>query len=418
MPSESLVSRRGLLASLGGAASIGLGTLFGTDAVRPPVRLESRVPPGEWPMAKRSPRRTGFQPRPGPQDGLVEAWRQPVESAPVVAPGVVAAHDRVYTVGRYTVRALASADGRPDWTRPRENAPGLLSSRAPFEFLQTGPTISGDQLYVVGGVTLYGLDATSGRSTWAFRTTSSFEHVLPVGNLVVVGISRGSDDQLVALDRSTSFERWTRSTAEVPLAFASATDGHVDSPLLLTATTAHSDRRQLVSRDPVDGSVHWRAPADAPQFEAFALPAISRGRVYAGGTRLTAFAASDGSVVWQTAVADGAKSISPVTDGERVYGVGGGVAVAVDAATGDPQWSVSVGEVTPFVSPVIAGKTLYVPGDGVVIALDTTDGSTRFRHTLSGTTDGIDGMASADGTLYVRSHQSVRGYAAPEEGDS
>ncbi|WP_042664605.1 PQQ-binding-like beta-propeller repeat protein [Haloferax sp. ATB1] len=168
MPSESLVSRRGLLAILGGAASIGLGAVFGTGAVRPPLSLEHRVPAGEWPMAKRTPRRTGFQPQPGPQDGLVEAWRQPVESANVVSPGLVATNDRVYIVGRYAVRALASTDGRPDWVRPRENAPSVLTSRAPFEFLQTGPTVSGDHLYVVGGVTLYGLDATSGQSTWAF----------------------------------------------------------------------------------------------------------------------------------------------------------------------------------------------------------------------------------------------------------
>ncbi|MCO8265139.1 PQQ-binding-like beta-propeller repeat protein [Haloferax sp. AB510] len=416
MPSESLVSRRGLLAILGGAASIGLGAVFGTDAARPPLSLEHRVPAGEWPMAKRTPRRTGFQPQPGPQDGLVEAWRQPVESANVVSPGLVATNDRVYIVGRYAVRALASTDGRPDWVRPRENAPSVLTSRAPFEFLQTGPTVSGDQLYVVGGVTLYGLDATSGQSTWAFRTTSSFEHVLPVGNLVVVGVSRGSEDHLVALDQSTSFERWTQATAEVPLAFASGTEGHVDAPLLLTGTTAQGDNRQLVGRDPVDGSVDWRTTADAPTFEAFALPAISRGRVYAGGSRLTAFAATDGSVEWQTPIVDRAESISPVTDGERVYGVGGGVAMAVDAATGTRQWSVSVGDVTPFVPPVIAGETLYVPGDDAIIALDTTDGSTRFRHALPASTP--DGMASADGNLYVRTHQSVRGYVAPEEGDS
>ncbi|WP_343122545.1 PQQ-binding-like beta-propeller repeat protein [Haloferax sp. ATB1] len=90
--------------------------------------------------------------------------------------------------------------------------------------------------------------------------------------------------------------------------------------------------------------------------------------------------------------------------------------MAVDAATGTRQWSVSVGDVTPFVPPVIAGETLYVPGDDAIIALDTTDGSTRFRHALPASTP--DGMASADGNLYVRTHQSVRGYVAPEEGDS
>lgn len=189
----------------------------------------------------------------------------------------------------------------------------------------------------------------------------------------------------------------------------------MDDPLLLTGTSGTGPPR-LVGRDPTDGSRRWRTAADPGLFGAFATPALNRGRVYAGGSPLTAFDAADGSVVWRAEASGLTEPASPVTDGERVYVVGDGVAVAVDAASGAQQWSVSVEATSPFVAPVLAGETLYLPGESAVIGLDTTDGSTRFRHGLSGSDTRIYGLASADGALYARVGGSLRAYG-PEEGD-
>jgi len=158
-------------------------------------------------------------------------------------------------------------------------------------------TVSGDRVYVVAGATLYGQTAATGQSTWAFGTTSSFEHVLPVGNLVVIGNSLSNGDQLIGLDQSTGLRRWGRTTSEVPLAFAGGTDDGMDSPLLLTGTSGIGPGR-LVGRDPTDGSLRWRTPTDPELFSAFVTPALGRGRVYAGGSPLTAFDAADGTVRW------------------------------------------------------------------------------------------------------------------------
>lgn len=414
MPSNSALSRRGLLAALGGTVSIGLAAGLGTDAVLPPLQLDARVPAGEWPMEKRDPQRTGYQPQAGPEVGLVERWRRSVGPVNIVRPGLVATDGRVYTVGRYALKAVDSADGSLDWTRRRRDQfPGVLPGESRFEFLQTGPTVSGGRVFVVGGVTLYGQAAATGQSTWAFRTTSSFEHVLPVGNLVVIGNSLSNGDQLVALDQSTGLRRWSQAVSEVPLAFAAAEDPGMDSALLLTGTS-EIEAGRLVGRDPRDGTVRWRTPPDPELFGAFATPAVNQGRVYAGGPMLTAFDAEDGSVVWQTELPGLEEPVSPVTDGHRVYLVGDGSAVALDAASGDRRWSVSVGETSPFVAPVLAGETLYLPGESAVVALDTNDGSTRFNHALSGADARVYGMASADGTLYARVGRSLRAYDSEE----
>ncbi|MFC7132681.1 MULTISPECIES: PQQ-binding-like beta-propeller repeat protein [Salinibaculum] len=365
-------------------------------------------------MEKRDPQRTGYQPQPGPRDGLVERWRRSAGPPNIVRPGVVVASGRVYTVGRYALRAVASADGSPEWVRRRrDQSLSLFPDEPPFEFLQSGPTVSGDRVYAVSGVTLSGRAAATGQSTWAFRTTSSFEYVLPVGNQVVIGCTLANDDQLVALDQSTGLRRWIQTAAEVPLAFAPAEDSGMDSALLLTGTSER-DSGRLVGRDPSDGTVRWRTPSDRPLFDMFATPAVNQGRVYAGGPTLTAFNASDGSVVWQTEAPSITEPASPITDGQRVYVVRDGAAVAVDAATGENQWAVSVEEISPFVAPVIAAETLYLPGDSAVVALDTTNGSTRFRHSLSRSDGRIYGMASADGTLYARVGTSLRAYDAEE----
>ena len=416
MWSNGSLSRRGLLAALGGTASLGLGAGLGTDAVLPPMRLDARVSAGEWPMEKRDPQRTGYQPQPGPRDGLVERWRRSVGPANIVRPGLVVANGRVYTVGRYDLRAVASADGSFEWVRRhRDQSLSVFPNEPPFEFVQSGPTVSGDRVYAVSGVTLSGRAAATGQSTWAFQTSSSFEYVLPVGNQVVIGCYFASGDQVVALDQSTGLRRWTQTTAEVPLAFAPAEDRGMDSALLLTGTIERSSGR-LVGRDPSDGTVRWRTPSDSQLFDTFATPAVNQGRVYAGGPTLTAFNASDGSVVWQTEVPSITEPVSPVTDGQRVYVVRDGTAVAVDAATGEHQWAVPVGEISPFVAPVIAGETLYLPGESAVVALDTADGSTRFRHSLSRSDARIYGMASADGALYARVGTSLRAYD-PEEAE-
>jgi outer membrane protein assembly factor BamB len=414
VPSDALLSRRGLLAALGGTVSLGLAAGIRTNAVLSPLRLDARIPAGEWPMEKRDPQRTGYQPQPGPQDGLVERWRRPVGPVNIVRPGVVATGGRVFTVGRNALRAVASADGSLEWVRRRRDQfPSVFPGESPFEFLQTGPTVNGDRVYVVGGVTLYGQAAATGRPTWAFRTTSSFEHVLPVGNLVVIGNSLSNGDQLVALDQSTGLRRWAQATSEVPLAFAGAEDNGMDSALLLTGTSEMGPAR-LVGRDPTDGSLRWQTAADPQLFGAFATPAVNRGRVYVGGPTLTAFDAGDGSVVWQTEVSGLTEPVSPVTDGEHVYVVDDGVAVALDAASGAQRWSVSIEETSPFVAPVLADETLYLPGESAVIALDASDGSTRFRHALSGSDARVYGMASADGALYARVGRSLRAYGPAE----
>ena len=157
-PSPSrYLSRRGLLAAVGGGlASVAAGALR-PETVLPALDIDPRVPAGEWPTYKHDPTRTGYQPEPGPRDGLV------------------AAADRVLTVGRYATRALAADDGSLEWTtRQDDRFAGTFPGERPYEFVQTGPYVAGDLdgdhgpvtdgdgVYLTGETTTLALDAATG----------------------------------------------------------------------------------------------------------------------------------------------------------------------------------------------------------------------------------------------------------------
>ncbi|MEF8869474.1 MAG: PQQ-binding-like beta-propeller repeat protein [Haloarculaceae archaeon] len=399
---STYVSRRGLVAAVGGGlASVAAGALR-PATVLPALDASPRVPSGGWPTHKRDPARTGYQPEPGPHEGLVERWRQRVGPHNAVVPGLVATGGRVLTVGRYATRALSAADGSPDWTTRRRDPFGAVPGE-PYEFVQAGPVVAGDRALVVSGSSLHALGVGDGSHDWTLPTTSSFGSVLAVGNAVFAGVSLSGGDRLVALDRAGGVPRWQRDSGGVPLAFAP------DAGLLLATADPLGEDGTLVARDPADGSVVWRERRPGYPFAPRWTPAVADARVYAGRGPVYALSAADGSEAW-SAPLDGLDldaDHGPVTDGERVYLSGEATALALDAATGERRWTVPVGT-TSLAPPVLAGDTLYVPTPTAVVALRTDDGSERFRHEPPDIDGTVRGLVAADGRLYLRDDRTVR----------
>jgi len=396
MTAPSTLSRRGALAAGGGLLASLAAAGLSPDRVRPEMRLDSTVPTGSWPGRKRDPRRTGYQPVPGPRTGASVRWRFLTPRDPTASPGVVATPEHVLAVRPSSTFALRPGDGSLAWeTGHRERD---LLGDGTNEFVQSGPQLAAGHVLTVADISLYGLDTATGSGDWAYGTNSSFREVLAVGNTVFFGSLIGDADRLVALSAETGLPYWRTETVARPLAYAP------DDGILVTARSpAGADNGVLQGRDARSGAVEWTtARLDLPLLDASA-PAVGDGRVYVASGPVYAFDTGDGSELWRAPYGTDAFR-GPVTDGDRVYVTSEGGVAAFDAATGEERWTADV-PVQGFATPAIAADRLYVPVDDGVTALVTADGSRAFRATFPGGRP--SGLAVADGRLYVRNERGV-----------
>jgi outer membrane protein assembly factor BamB len=397
MTAPSTLSRRGALAAGGGLLASLAAAGLTPDLVRPEMRLQPTVSAGSWPLCKRGPRRTGYQPEPGPRTGATVRWRFLTPRDPTAVPGVVATTERVFAVRPSFTFALQADDGSLAWeTGHRER--DLIGGDGRNEFVQAGPQVAAGHALTVADTSLYGLDAATGAGDWAYGTSSSFEAVLPVGNVVVLGSLIGGTDRLVARSVETGLPYWETETRAVPLAYAPG-----DGILLTAQRPAGGENGVLQGRDPRSGGLEWTASRRDLPFPDVTRPAVSDGRVFAANGPVYAFDAADGSELWRTPF-DSTGLRGPVTDGERVYVTNDGAVAALDAATGEERWTSDV-PVSGFAAPAIADDRLYLPVDDGVVALATGDGSGAFRATFPGGRP--SGLAVADGRLYARNERGV-----------
>jgi outer membrane protein assembly factor BamB len=397
-------SRRGLLAATGGGlASVAAGVLR-PGSVLPKPETDPRTPPGEWPMHKHDPARTGYQPEPGPREGVTERWSGSVgEWVPDVV-GIAVAGSRVLTAGRDAMRALSSDDGSLVWMiSADEDSVGRDLDGLRTWFPQDGPVAGSGRALVVSGLDVYALSTRDGSLNWSFSaTTGSLERLLGVGNVVFAGGSGSdSDDRLVALDRASGLPRWQRTEPEVPLAFAP------DERLLLGAVPPLDGPGTIVARDPVRGNPVWEAShPGSPLVSGAVIPAVGDGRFYGGRGPVVALSTADGSERWSAPIEDLDLRTGLVTDGDGLYLADRGVAIALDAATGERRWITEV-ETTPLASPTLARETLYVPTSRGVTALRTESGTERFSYELDRPRWSVRGLIVADGRLYLRGERTV-----------
>lgn len=394
MAEPSTVSRRGLLAGVGGLVAAGAAAGLTPDRVRPEQRLDASVPPDSWPLHKHDPSRTGYQSDPGPRTEATLEWRTEIGRDPTAAPGVAATPDRVFTVGATATVALAPDNGEVAWrTRHRER--GLVADGA-GEFVQAGPQLVGDRVLTVADVTLRALRRADGDGDWAYGTNSSFRDVLAAGNTVFLGSLIGDADRLVALSAGTGLPYWRQETTARPLAHAP------DADLLVTVRRRPgNDGGALQARDPRTGAIEWTA--DAGPVPDSTLPAVADGTLFVADEPVTAIDVADGTERWQ-APSDGTGIRGPVTDGDRVYVTTEQGVAAFDTGSGEERWTTDL-PVGGFATSALAADRLYVPTDAGVAALASGDGSVAFEATVPGGRP--TGLAVAGGRLYARTERGV-----------
>lgn len=366
------VSRRQVLAGAAGSLAILAGCQgeTGRDGAT-----------DHWPLARRDPGRTGYNPHAdGPTLGR-ERWRVDTDEA---ASTPVVAGEFVY-VGGDAVFAFALADGAAQWERSLH-----------FN-TQSAPAVVDDTVYVTSKFAYYSIDGATGRDRW-FDNEGAVRFHAPV-----------------------------------------AADG-----TLFQAATAVGDPEftaAVVARSTDDGSERWRTEVGGGVLPPFA-PAIADGRVYAGRDAIYTLDARTGDRLWRFEGPEITAFGDPVVVGDRVYvpgtrptpgpGPPGGVVLALDAATGEEHWRFETG--LPAPSPAVTDERVIVTSDAVY-ALTTAGGAvdwrvdsnrfvtaspsvTRSRVYLAGVAGTIQALSIEDGETVWRLPTAAPRLSAPAVIDS
>lgn len=383
-------SRRSLLAALGVGGAAALTGCWGRvpvlDRVTP--TCESRDAP--WPVAGRTPARTGHAPgttppaAPTPDRLLRHDGRLP-PSTPVVGA------ERLFATTPSRLVAVDPADGTVAWERePRGSYdPGAA------------PTLACGTVVASDSEGLAAFDVADGSRRWWRRRDADGRD--PGGPAAAAGVVYVPEGERTAAHDAASGERlWTGGAGGAVAVDADAgrvytTDGGASAGEVTALST--------------DGEVVWSTPGPAH----LGRPVAAGDRVHAlGEGELLALDAADGSVAWRRDGPRGRGGGLAVADG-RVYAAAGGgtVAVARDAATGDPVGVADGGE-TPWrartgggaAAPVVAGDAVLVPGANGLSAVDARTGERRWRVARIGGLPSRS-VAAVDGTVYAAGFDGV-----------
>jgi len=369
-------SRRSLLSTLAGGSLAGFAGCGGLAA---PVGSSGDDCPSTtrpWPMAGRTPARTGVAPgervpEAPTVDRLLRTDGTLPPSAPVIGDGrlVVATADRLV--------AVDPGDGSVAW----EREPRGVFRPGPTPAVGCGAVVASTD----DGVAAFALD--DGRPRWRRAGGGG-------GSLAVVDgvVYHPRGPETVARDARTGERLWAGDAGgsvavDVEAGRVYATDDAVSEG---TVTARSTDGEALWS---TTGPGHLRTPV------------VADDRVYAlGEGALLALDAADGTVAWRRDGPNGYGAGLAVADG-RVYAAAGGGPHAVGRdLDGERLWRVLTG--ASGAAPVVAGETVLVPGAEGLAAVDTGTGERRW------TVDALGGepsrtVAVADGVVYASGFDGV-----------
>lgn len=278
-----------------------------------------------------------------------------------------------------------------DGERRFEVGPGSTGFDSLASQLDSGPRVFGDTCFLTAGVSVYALDAATGRPRWRHDVNSSIDGVVLLGNTLYLAALVDGDDALVAVDATDGTRRWRRDGRLVPLA-ASAT--HL--------VVAEYDTGALRGVDPETGAHRWTSDPGvaAPSLSPAAVALGDETLWHVQDGSLAAADATTGEVRWREEVADdGPENGARLAVADAVYVLEPDAdrLTAIDP-TGDRRWSRSVDDAAYGVA--VGGATAYVATHGGLEAVATADGATRFRVTPASTPGDALTPLVADGAVY------------------
>jgi outer membrane protein assembly factor BamB len=287
-------------------------------------------------------------------DGSV-IWCRRLSGAPA-APAVLAAHLVVRTSSSRLYQ-LSRATGQVVWRRQL----GTLAGGFP-----PSPTIAGTtRIFVNDGEETDAIDAATGRVVWTAPGQCFSCPVSADATSVYVPTAGDSGTAVVAYERLDGTTRWS-VPSDVGNDGAIVVGGtvflleYVETPGTVEKTYAFS------ARSAATGALLWRTPFGGGRYLTFATPALAYGTVFAGipdGT-FDAIDAATGAVRWSVQLPP--TSAAPAVANSVVYIAADTKVYAFAAADGQLLWSAGLGT-TMSGSPTVVGGTVYIGDDNGVV---------------------------------------------------
>lgn len=332
---------------------------------------------------------------------LTQKWSVPtggyVWGSPVVAAG------RVYE-GSYD-KKLYAID---------ENSGAVIWTYLTNERIRNAPAVDSSHVYAVTrSCTVYAVDVTRGTLAWSFQPTgacSEFEGGVTLSaGVLYVGSKAGA---LYALDAGTGAVTWSSRQAWCNTWGSPAVAGSI--------VYSSWDSKSVIAYSAATGAKLWSAPTASYTRSS---PTVAGGVLYVGDDsgKVYAWNALTGVPLWSRQVVDPSANAvirsAPAVDGGLVFVTTGettpmnGHVVALNATTGAQVWSYLMADYSS--SPVaIANGVVYATSfDFQVYALNESDGSRLWSSGYTTMQSVADGVALADGMLFVGSLQDQRIHA-------
>lgn len=349
-----------------------------------------------WRHPQATPGNTSVSTATGPTTAESPGWQYTIPTSQLLRFRGLARYEDTLLVPTHRRLFGISTDG----DRRFETAPGRDARFDIRAQLDSDPHILGDTCFVTAGVSVYALNASTGRPRWRFDANSSIDGIVLLGNTIYLSALVGDTDALVAIDATSGEQRWRREGRLVPLA--------ADRGLLVTA---EYDTGTLRGYDPATGDQRWSSDlaVSAPSLTRAAVALTSDTLWHVHNGSITAADPTSGEQRWrESLVGDGSQR------GER-YAVADAVYVLepdTDQLTafeqnGERRWSRAINDAAHGVA--VDGNTVYAAtGSGLeAVAVDT--GDTRFRIGTESAPGGALTPLIEDGTVYGVAGNTVFG---------
>ena len=323
----------------------------------------AQAPPAGWPQYL-GPSRNSIAPVSIPAGAtLTIAWKKPMPSG---GAGIVAAGDRVYTLGsddgQDYLYAFAAASGDEAWKMPL----GKTHAQATFGPNAT-PAIAGDLLIVVAtSCEVKAIDLQTRAVRWTVDLGAQFKSrfaarggcgmsPLVVGQRIVIQTGAAEGPRVAALDVTSGRTLWT---ANVPDAFANA-PGYLDAGgTVLYHHVKEPEASGITALDAATGAITWQIDGAQGASGTVPVPVTSSRVLVERWPHTTLYDIASRKPVWTTRDMTALDSPAVPYEG-HIYGFGGQSGeflTCIDAANGQVKWSSRIyrGHL------VLAGNTLVV----------------------------------------------------------
>jgi outer membrane protein assembly factor BamB len=283
-----------------------------------------------------------------------------------------------YAEGRFFVEsrdgnlyAVDAKTGREAW---RLALGPDLPHKWGWDYLLSGPVVSGSRLYVGSGAgEILAVDRGTGRADWRFATSGRVRSSPVVADGVVYAGS--FDGYLYALDARSGTLRWKFATQGVSIdSDAAGFDRRSvqSSPAVAGDLVVVGCRDgHLYGVDRATGKERWNFDHQVSWVVGSAAIAGDRAVVGSSDARFVqAVELSTGKELWRARTDSNALSSPAVAGGIAVLGDDSGAVLAFEAATGREMWRFRTGDAVHS-SPLVRDGRVYVGSDdGILYALE------------------------------------------------